>query len=167
MKRKLNQAGFSLVEFIIVMGIIGILAGVSTTLLSRVRFANTQKTVEEISSSLHRHQVTSMSKGKTYLYIYSIDGAYYMCQSATKYDAYNSTAMTKSGKELGAQATIYYSNASGTKTKLTGTDIIRICYKRNGAFDDDNTTTNIYVEGRGKYQIQLIKNTGKHIVKNY
>ena len=70
-KRKLlGQNGITLVEIIIVIAIIGILASTSVMMIGHLHYANTQKVVRTLDSSLDALQVRTMSKaGSSYLYI--------------------------------------------------------------------------------------------------
>ena len=71
-KRKLlGQNGITLVEIIIVIAIIGILASTSVMMIGHLHYANTQKVVRTLDSSLDALQARTMSKsGSSYLYRY-------------------------------------------------------------------------------------------------
>ena len=79
-KRKhLGQNGITLVEIIIVIAIMGILASTSVMMIGHLHYANTQKVVKTLDSSLSALQVKTMSKtGDYYMYVYKLDNGYYM-----------------------------------------------------------------------------------------
>ena len=69
-KRKLlGQNGITLVEIIIVIAIIGILASTSVMMIGHLHYANTQKVVRTLDSSLDALQVRTMSKAGFYVFL--------------------------------------------------------------------------------------------------
>lgn len=182
-----NQRGFSLIEAIIVIAMLGILAGSAVSVVGNISYANTKKAVEELDNALSSLRVDTMSReGRQYLYIYpvtddSMNNGYYIRLLSSDSDTMdiNSDAelkedfFTKAGMRLcTTNVTIYKGDKPVTKD-----DFICIAYKKNGVFlykDDkvsgveDWQTTNtdtITISGNGTYTITLNKNTGRHTVE--
>lgn len=71
-KRKLlGQNGITLVEIIIVIAIIGILASTSVMMIGHLHYANTQKVVRTLDSSLDALQVRTMTKPAVLICIFT------------------------------------------------------------------------------------------------
>lgn len=167
---KRNQKGFSLIEIIIAIALVGILAGVSVSMINHVHYANTKKTVEAVDSALDKQQANTMSKvDKPYMYIYKLSDGYYMKELTEELTAFDSTKLDNNGTKISGNGTqIYFESESGTL--LSGTKFIRICYKKSGIFNKDalgdgTKATNvdkIVVKGTGTYTITLVEATGKH-----
>lgn len=169
MNLKKDHGGFSLVELIVVIGIVGIVAGISVSLLGHLRHANHEKVVKSISGSLSKQQVQTMSKAdKPRFYIYEADGEYYSLLSTTDLASYDSSVLTKTaGASLGSGYQIYSVNKSGTKTLVSGTNFIKVEYKKDGSFGMDDATGchAILIETPNiTSRIQLIYVSGKHFV---
>lgn len=174
MRLRDNQKGMSLVEIIIVIAMIGILAGTSISMLSYIMLGNTQKAAKTISTAIEKQQANTMSKaGVPYLYIYKLSDGYYMktimdVEIADSSDA-NFAMLDDSGTKLaGPNVTISKvdpSDATGTETVITETDFIRVVYKKSGVFDSKTNVSRIIIDGTGSYTITLIEATGKHILE--
>lgn len=171
-----DRRGMSLVEIIIVIAIIGILAGVSASLYGQIRHVNTRKVVEEVETELKRQRVSAMTKGgKTYLYLYGLGDGYYMKTSAVKKESFDTGFFTADATKIcGKNAKIYRDSvgASGEIAEANGT-FIRICYKKSGVLDynqpsgeEKNTNTEtVIIEGSSRYRIRLVEETGKYYVE--
>lgn len=169
---KKDQRGFSLVELIVVIAIIGILAGGTVTLISHIQYANNQRAVETVSDMLDRLRITSMSrKGPQYLYIYRLDDGYYMQISNVFLDAYDDATLGSGGiKICSSNIAISMSHSGGTPIDLQRkTQVIRIVYKNNGILNDNassggSNADRIIFTSNSTYAIQIYKNTGKHAI---
>lgn len=171
-----DRRGMSLVEIIIVIAIIGILAGVSVSLYGQIRHANTQKVVEEVETELKRQRLSSMTKaGKSYLYLYGLGDGYYMKTSTAKKESFDTGFFTTDGTKICGKNAKIYKDSVGTSTEITEANgnFIRICYKKSGVFDynqpsgeEKNTNTEtVIIEGSSVYQIRLVEETGKYYVE--
>ncbi|MBD5556655.1 MAG: prepilin-type N-terminal cleavage/methylation domain-containing protein [Roseburia sp.] len=169
-----DHKGMSLVEIILVLAIMGIMTGVSATLIGHIYYANTKKAVEEIDATLSKQRVEAMShKDTIYLYIYSLSDGYYMKQLSEELYAFDSSKMTSDGIKLCGGSTTVLRDG----TAVDSSHIIRIAYKRSGVFDTTDVSavagisgekrtnvTTITVSGRGSFSISLTAETGKHYV---
>lgn len=169
---KKDQRGFSMVELIVVIAIVGILAGASASLIGHIRAANTQKAVETVSDMLDRQRITSMSKqGTQYLYIYRLDDGYYMKALSDKLDMYQDGLLGTGGiKICGDAIAVSMQKGSGSvETMQRKNQVIRIVFKKSGALnmDADSGTTydHIIFAGSRTYTIELYEATGKHAIQ--
>ncbi|MEA4966117.1 MAG: type II secretion system protein [Oscillospiraceae bacterium] len=75
---KQNHRGFTLVELLVVMAILGICAALATISLSAVSSARAQKCATAIDAMLSEAKVAALSKdGNSYLALYEKDGKIY------------------------------------------------------------------------------------------
>lgn len=164
-----DRRGMSLVEMMIVMAIMGLLSASAVSLMGRVYYANTKKTVETISNALDRLRINTMSKeGAEYLYIYQIDQECYLIESGEKRDSFDGAFMTEKGTKLcGGGTDIFLDSETGTKVE--GDAVIRVAYKKSGAFNTDpvegTNVSAIVVKGSGVTSISLAGETGKHYIE--
>ncbi len=167
---KTNQKGMTLVEIILVIAVIGILAGTSVSMIGHVHYANTKKAAEAVGTALDKQQAVTMSKeGKPYLYIYKLGAGYYMKQLGECLTSFDGTKLDANGTKLSGNGTEIYLE-SETGTLLAGTNFIRIRYKKSGVFDkelasdgvENTNVEKIVIKGTGTYTITLVEETGKH-----
>lgn len=160
-----NQKGMSLIEIIVVIGIIGILAGVSVSLFGYIRSGNTKSAVKELDSAIDRLQINNMSKStKEYLYVYQSGSKYYVKRLSENLDSFDSTKLDDSGEKIGDSGVKIYKDSSDG-TLVTGNDFIRIGYAKSGIYDSATNVSAIVVDGSTTYTITLVASTGKHIVE--
>ena len=158
MHKGLNQKGVTLVEIILVIAIIGILASTSVMLIGHLRYADTEKAVKAVDSSLDKLQVQTMSKADTpYLYIYHLSDGCYMKIMNDDVTSFDSSKFDKKGVKLSNnRVDIYMESKSGTK--VDGNNFIKVVYKKSAAFDTDTgktNVTNIVIDGVGTYTCLL------------
>lgn len=165
--------GFSMMEIILVIAIAGILVTASVSLFGHIRYANTKKTVEEISFTLGKQQVSSMSRAdKQILYIYRAGNDYYMRSLTAKQinDAGGSASslLDASGTKIGSGSIEILASKGGTEFAVSGnTDdtCIKVVYKRSGTYDNAETNIDrIIVRGNADHTITLLQSTGKYMV---
>lgn len=171
MGEKKDNKGMSLVEILIVLAVIGILAGTSFVMFGHIRHANVKKAVETIDTELDRQRAFTMSKKEVpSLYIYHLEDGYFMRALNEEILSFDRAKFTKDGVKLcGSETGIYMDTAGGTK--VDGDVFIRITYKRDGSFDyteiSGSKKTNvmaIVMSGTEQYCITLIPETGRHEV---
>lgn len=160
-----KSKGMTLVEIILVIAIIGILAGSAVLMIGHIRYADTQKTVKTIDSALDKLQIQTMSKtGNRYLYIYHLSNGNYMKVLTDNLASFDATKLDSNGTKLSNDSvSIYMDSLSGTK--VDGSDFIKVAYTKELTFDTGNTNVNaILVNGGSTYKLQLYNETGKHMV---
>lgn len=169
---KKDQRGFSMVELVVVIAIIGVLVGASVSLLGYLRYANNQKAVETVSDMLNRMRITSMSRqGPQYLYIYRLSDGYYMKLTDVLLDTYDDAALGSDGTKICSSGIAISMNMTGgTPTDLQiQNQVIRIVYKRNGVLNDNtaaggSNADQIIFTSNTTYTIRIYTSTGKHAI---
>ncbi len=179
---KKDNMGFSLLEFIIVLGMAAILVGSAVSFTGYLRFSNSKGCAEKLYSGIDKLQITSMAKKeKKLMIIWRNNDVYY-------YDVYSFNGATVSGDDamnnakttcMGGTTTTKLGNSSlnmkykksdGTYHTLANGDYFFIGYAADGSYSKTYTKTEeIVIEsasGDGmSYTIKLITETGKHFLK--
>lgn len=162
-ERKLrNQNGITLVEIIIVIAIVGILASTAVMMIGHLHYADTQKVVKTLDSSLNELQVKTMSKtGDYYMYVYHLSDGYYVQILSENLSAFDSSRLTTDGKKLSNNTISICQDG----VELPEDGYMKIAYTKQATFDTTNTNVQtIQIEGVPEYSIQLVYDTGKHFV---
>lgn len=151
-----DHKGFSLVELVVVAGLVAILAGISLRLISHIGAANIEKSTKYVTDALSKQQMKSMSKEKKpNLFIYEYNGKpYYIL---TDEDTYTPSK----GKELGG-VTVSYND--GSDHTIEGATVLKITYKKDGSFKSCPNTITISTNSATRI-ITLNKETGRHVVE--
>ena len=163
-----DHKGMSLVEIIIVIEIIGILAGSSIAMFNIIKSANVKDTAATIDSQLDQLQMHTMSKsGNPFLYIYKLSDGYYTKVLNVNLASFDSTQLNTDGKKVAGNDIEIYRRVTGTTDELIDTsgNFIRIAYRKSMEFSSDTNTDSIVIDGKASYEISLMKETGKHIMK--
>ncbi len=162
-----DQNGITLVEIIIVIAMIGILASTSVMLIGHLHYADTQKVVQTLDSSLDALQVKTMSKtGKYYMYVYRIDNSYYMQILPDDISGFDASKLTKDGTRLCNSTITIYGRSGGASSEVTDQSyVIKVAYTKSALFDSTSTNVDeIYIDGVPDYTLKLVADTGKHFV---
>ena len=168
-ERKLrNQKGITLVEIIIVIAIVGILASTAVMMIGHLHYADTQKVVKTLDSSLNELQVKTMSKtGDYYMYVYHLSDGYYVQILSENLSAFDASRLTTDGKKLSNNTISICQDG----VELPEDGYMKIAYTKQATFDTtktfDTPNTNVQtirIDGVPEYSIQLVYDTGKHFV---
>lgn len=162
-ERKLrNQNGITLVEIIIVIAIVGILASTAVMMIGHLHYADTQKVVKTLDSSLNELQVKTMSKtGDYYMYVYHLSDGYYVQILSENLSAFDASRLTTDGKKLSNNTISICQDG----VELPEDGYMKIAYTKQATFDTTNTNVQtIRIDDVPEYSIQLVYDTGKHFV---
>lgn len=193
-----KKSGFSMIEVIIVMAILGILVGSSVAVVSHINNGNSKKSAANLSATLSKMRMDSMTKNnKKYMYLYQKnDGIYMSVIIDPMYpDGYDDWT-TLQGKidpddetKLGNDRLKFRVSGKNDAGNISERDlgignIIKISYDHekgnfsrcNGGHDLNPSTFDgtFYdtikicmdnTENTKQYEIKLVEQTGKHILR--
>lgn len=164
-----DKRGFTFVEIIIVIAMLGIFAVLTVLYMGHLRDINVKRTVNEVDTALDKLQVRAMSRAKTpYMYIYHLDDGCYMKVLEEKITVFDSSKFDKNGTHISADAIKIYRNDETEANKVDGDNFITIVYNKSSEFNYEAGATNvstIIFKGNSTYKLRLIKETGKHIAE--
>ncbi len=168
MKKCRNEAGVTLIEIIIVLAIIGILASASVLLIGHLHYADTERVVNNIDTSMNELQIKNISKAEqSYLYIYHLSDGYYMRILSDDLSGFDSSKLNGDGTKLSNNTIeIYGTDAGGSRVAIKGTaNYIKVSYTKSGSFDSSKTNVKeIAIEGTPQQTLTLVFDTGKHFI---
>lgn len=169
-REKRIRDGFSLVEMMVIIGIIGILVGGVGLSIGLLRAADTKGAAYDINSALtNLKSMTTGGKEQPYLYLYSHSNNYYLDVTYEKPDTYTPTT---DAKEIG-DSLMKISYDLNEADDLT-TPICIAFRKKDGAFLVDGECicpNKIYVgesdsgASDADYVICLVQDTGHHYIE--
>lgn len=165
-----KRAGFSLVEMLIVIALMGILVGGVSLSIGLLRSTDTKGAAYDINSALtDLKSRTTGGKAQPYLYLYCLNHTYYLDTSYTEPDTYTPTA---DAKEIGdTQLQISYGAEKNAVEAATDGYVCIGFQKKDGAFLVEGKCIcpgEIYVEAddASTYVVHLIQDTGHHYVED-
>lgn len=162
MKKNRNK-GFSMMELIVVIAIIGLFTGLASIGLQYVQAGNVRSTAKTIDSNLTGLRLDTMRKADTpVMYLYKVGEDYYMLcttDATVARDRNNGTHIGNANTKITIDGTVLGNTEMKVKFK-----------KSSGAFaDDSDARSSILVErskGNGtSYKIVLVPDTGKHYIE--
>lgn len=161
--QKNRTKGFSMMEVIIVVAIIGLFTGLASIGLQYVQAGNIRSTAKSIDSNLTKLRLDTMRKEKTpIMYLYKVGSDYYMlCTTDTSVarNRDNGTQIGNANTKITVDGTVLGATEMEVKFK-----------KGTGGFaSDSDARSSIKVEkadgGGTTYEIELVPDTGKHSIK--
>ncbi len=161
-----NNKGFTLIELIIVMAIVGILSVGSYFGANMLGLGSAKSTVSRINSMLDYVQVENMTKNKTYYLIISEAGGHYSLSVMA-----GTQVISEEQLEL-VRGEIKYTTKDGATHLVSGVPApgvtAKICFKKDTggvATNSGEVITRIEVSSAGSsYAIHLVEATGKHYI---
>lgn len=155
-----KREGFSLVEMIIVVAVMGILIGGVALSYNLVRSVDTKGAAYDINNSLTDLKSKNMAGNKAvYMHLYRHNAAYYIAYSENE-----TFTATDEAKKIGnSSLKITCKDATGTTSDLSMVHIG--IQKKDGAFLCGPSEITISANHAPTYKVQLIQDTGKHYVE--
>lgn len=163
-----KRAGFSLVELLIVIGVIAILVGGVGLSIALLRSTDTKSAAYEINSSLtDLKSRTTGGEKQPYLYLYCLNNTYYLDMKNVEPDAYTPTT---EAKEIGdTRLKIAYGAGKTAVQDAPDGFLCLALRKKDGAFLDEGKCVcpeKITIEdNKFSYVVHLVKDTGRHYVE--
>ena len=153
-----ERDGFSLVEMIIIIAIVGILTGGIAISYNLVRSADVKGMAYDIDSSLTNLKSKNMGSNKQlFMHLYKQSGNYFI--DYTKEESYTPSGEGESVGESGIS--LKYDGK-----ELTDGEVITIgIQKKDGAFSVGPEEIEVYDDNLNDYMVYLVKDTGKHYVE--
>lgn len=172
-----RKKGFSMIELIVVVALIGIFTALATIAFGYIKSGNIKSTAKTIDSTLNKLKLDTMSKEKKpYMCIYKDGDDYYMLCTTNANEAPTSDNGQRIGNgnvsikvddaTVGVNDKVYiaFKKGSGTFAESINAD-----NPKNTIHKGKSSKADIVVEsadGDGtSYVIHLIKDTGKHYIE--
>ena len=148
MEKVKERDGFSLMEMIIVIAILGMITGGIAVTYNMVRSADVKGMAYDIDSSLTNLKSKNMGSNKQlFMHLYKQSGNYFI--------DYTEESVGESGISLKYDG-----------KELTDGEVITIgIQKKDGAFSVGPEEIEVYDNNVNDYMVYLVKDTGKHYVE--
>jgi prepilin-type N-terminal cleavage/methylation domain-containing protein len=154
MEKVKERDGFSLMEMIIVIAILGMITGGIAVTYNMVRSADVKGMAYDIDSSLTNLKSKNMGSNK---HLYKQSGNYFI--DYTEEESYTPSGEGESVGESGIS--LKYDGK-----ELTDGEVITIgIQKKDGAFSVGPEEIEVYDNNVNDYMVYLVKDTGKHYVE--
>lgn len=157
---KKHSKGFTMIELIIVIAIIGIFTALSTISLNYLHAGNVKSSAQKVNRVLTELKMDAMSRNeRAFMYIYNKDNNYYMWCTTTETFSIGDAK----GERIGNKTT----RVSADGKELTSGEYVRIGYRKsNGAFIDGTPRRLVFSKNDGNFQyvVTLVVETGKHYI---
>lgn len=187
-----ENLGFTLVELIIVMGIMGIVAGVFAGSIGYIKAGKTKKAAAAVNNKLGYAQTETMAKkGKEIVYLFTSDGSgafdagvYVICINTEKEDFTKNSDLRSSSfvqdnaqKVASSRVTASATVGGSGNVSLTNANMLRMEFnKATGAFTGSTLYTDsgasgstfydsITLKGTETFKVELVQASGKHYVE--
>ena len=174
-----KKEGFSLVELIIVLGIMAIMTGLAAFGFGYFRLADAKELANQINSGLSDLKTENMAKSNpVYMHLYEYDGDYYIAFVEDKEGAGDDpTECPNDGTgnavgDSGISITYNKEGAGGGSSSMVSLKGNPLCFniqKKDGSFTaigDKPLPEEIYISADGfDYKITIVKDTGRHYVE--
>lgn len=158
-----DNKGFSLVEFIIVVGIIAIVTSAAFYGFGYLSMADCKKCATRINSGLSTAKSKTMaSVDPVNMFLYRYDGDYYI-----KYDTSDTITKDTDAEKVGnANITVKVNSVGGSSTILQdGSEPVKISSSRkDGSYKSGPQTIDVSA-GDVTKTIYLVTDTGKHFIQ--
>ena len=157
MEKVKERDGFSLMEMIIVIAILGMITGGIAVTYNMVRSADVKGMAYDIDSSLTNLKSKNMGSNKQlFMQLYKQSGNYFI--DYTKEESYTPSGEGEPVGESGIS--LKYDGK-----ELTDGEVITIgIQKKDGAFSAGPEEIEVYDDNVNDYMVYLVKDTGKHYV---
>lgn len=166
---KKNNKGFSMIELVITIAIMGILTGSFVAAAGYLKYANAKAGAKKINAELSELRIDTMSKMQTpYLYLYKIDSNTYMkVVSGDDSATVGGTLDTNTTRVGNVKINVFYTDSSGEhQLGTSGSQIMIEMDKSTGAFKSGYSSIRVASsDGKRSYTIKLVKTTGKHYIQ--
>ena len=158
MEKAKERDGFSLMEMIIVIAILGMITGGIAVTYNMVRSADVKGMAYDIDSSLTNLKSKNMGSNKQlFMHLYKQSGNYFI--DYTEEESYTPSGEGESVGESGIS--LKYDGK-----ELTDGEVITIgIQKKDGALSVGPEEIEVYDDNVNDYMVCLVKDTGKHYVE--
>lgn len=158
MEKVKERDGFSLMEMIIVIAILGMITGGIAVTYNMVRSADVKGMAYDIDSSLTNLKSKNMGSNKQlFMHLYKQSGNYFI--DYTEEESYTPSGEGESVGESGIS--LKYDGK-----ELTDGEVITIgIQKKDDAFSVGPEEIEVYDNNVNDYMVYLVKDTGKHYVE--